>query len=321
MLNILKDLTKAVDVVIVVGPPNIRSLLGVDVEDDAAIIYRGSTNECKIIASVSAKKYVEQVAPRECTIIAYSYDAHPIHGYALGKDFRNIVLGTLKSIARYSEYIGVPITYVDALMYSTLSKLWKIVDISRSVRVIRAKKKCDELDMFINVHGMIKKVLDECRKLGQHILDDCFMKLLAMFDGVYIEPLATTRNTYSLHLKAKKGIYRFSYRLAIPLDKDAENLISNINSNLEKVLKSYYTKQCVNLIKTIKTHVQYHATRVSLEVCGIGTEYCEYPTTSECLYEEVYFTNGMAIKIEVGANEIVFIPKLIVIKDSKVEVY
>lgn len=322
MLNTLKDLANVVDVVVVVGAPNIRYFLGVDVEDNAVIIYRGSTSECKVVVPVNTRKHVEQVASRVCTVIAYSYDVYPDHGYVLGRDFYTIVLSTLKTVAMRDEGIGVPIAYADALLYSALSRFWKITDISRNIRITRAKKKHDELNMFIDVHNMIKRTTDNQHKKGQQVVEEYLKRLSTNFDGIYIEPLISTENYYSLRLGIKRGIYRFSYRLTIPLSEDSKNLISNMSNGLENVLKDRYINPCASLVKSIKTQMRYGTTKVShVEICGIGTEHCEYPTTSECLYEDTYLTDGMAVKIEVAIDGTVFIPKLVVIRNGKAEVY
>lgn len=322
MIEYLKSLSQVVDVVAIFGAPNIHYLLKSKIDGNAMILYRGSTNECKILIPLNVKKFVEGVVPRNCIVVGYSYDAINMHGYVLGRSFQDIALGVIKSLAKKDEDIGVPLLYIDASSYSTLLRYWRVKDISRDIRIIRSKKSSDELNALIEVHKLVKHSLDYCKNETQNLLNCIFDELHPKLCGIYLETLVKLDNLVTLRLAVRKGIFIVNYRWSLPLSKEAEDLVTHIDNTLENTLKKHHSRKCADLIKNIKAQLQQQNIKAFfVNICGIGTEECEYPSICECLYEDTVLHDGMTINIEVVVNENMYIPKFLVIRDKKIEVY
>lgn len=321
MIEQLKNLSKVVDVVGTFGSPNVRYLLKSSIEEDAMILYRGSTNECKVLVPFNAKKIVEHIVPKNCVIVYYSYDTINSYGYVLCRNFRDIALSVIKSFAKQGEDIGVPLLYIDAALYSILLKYWRIKDISKDIRIIKSKKNDEELNTLINIHNSVKYSLNYCKNEAPDLLNCLSSCLHSKHYGVYLEALSKSDNLITLRVLIKKDILIVSYRWSLPLSKEAEDIITNINNTIEGISKNFYPRKCGDLIKNIGIQLHNQGIKASINICGIGTEECEYPTTYECLYEDAVLSDGMSLKIEVAVNENMYIPKILVIKGKKIEVY
>lgn len=329
MFNILKELTKTIDTVIVLGAQNIRYILKTDLEGDAVIAYRdrNGINECRILLPVDLGKRVEHGIPKECIVVRYSYDIVSDDGYVIGRTFRDIAIGFLKSFIKPGEEIGIPFAYTDAAIFTALSRFWRLRDISRELRVFRAKKTLEDLNTINEIHIHVRKVLDKIVDVdrdvdGYLVANECFKELIRSADGVYVEPFYVSKDMISIRLSVKKGMFRIGYRWSIPLEKAVKNRVANISNVIEKVVRSISFKpRCLELVRTIRSYLRdLGLTKVKVEVCGIGTEECEYPSTSDCLYDDVDLVDGMAIKTEVILDNLIYLPKLLIIKDGRIEV-
>ncbi|MEM2296807.1 MAG: hypothetical protein QW775_01960 [Ignisphaera sp.] len=321
MIEQLKTLSEVVDVVATFGAPNVRYLLKSSIEEDSMILYRGSTNECKVLVPFNAKKIVEHIVPKNCVIVYYSYDTINSYGYVLGRNFRDIALSVIKSFTKQGEDIGIPLLYIDASLYSILVKYWRIKDITKDIRIIRSKKNDEDLNTLINIHNSVKQLLNYCMSEVHNLLNCLSSQLYPKRYGIYLETLSKLDNLITLRLLIKKDILIVSYRWSLPLSKEAEDIITRINNTIESKSRNFYSRKCADLIKNIRIQLHNQGIKVSVNICGIGTEECEYPTTYECIYEDAVLNDGMSLKIEVVVNENMYIPKIFVIKGKKIEVY
>lgn len=324
MLDILQTLAKSTDVVIILGAPNIRYTLRIDLDSDAVVAYRGTTNECRILVPIDAKEYVRQYIPSKCILIAYSYSVVPTQDYVIGRSFGEIVLGFLKSFVKPYEEVGVPFAYITAPLFLVLSKYWKPKDITRELRIIRSRKTSEDLDTIIKMHTTVKKTVNEiCVDGYQVAIDKCFKELTNVVSGIYIELMHISKGFASLYMRFKKGILRFSYRWSVPLEKNVEKLVNSVNNAVERSAKDIMIgSRCLDVVRLVRSYSQaYGIEGIEIDVCGIGTEECEYPSIPECIYEDTIMENNMVMKIEMAISKAVYIPKLFVIKDNMVEVY
>lgn len=322
MFEILNILARDIDNIIILGEPNIRFILRLDIDNNIVIGYKSGTRECKILVPINAKEYLEKHIPKECTIVAYSYTISPDYDYIIGKTFSDILIGFLKSFVKPSEKIGIPIRYSDTYTVLALSKYWNIKDLSKELRLLRSRKNNRDITLLRELHSMVKGIITEVSKEDINtIAEKCFERLINIVNGVYIEILHTLKSFISMYLYIKKDIYRISYKWSIPLNKEANDLVHNVDNGINKVAKDIGIKPyCRNLVKTIKSYISF-SEPLDIEICGIGTEECEYPSISECVYNDIILENGMALKVEISLGKKIFLPKLLIFKDDLVEVY
>ncbi|MEM3980346.1 MAG: hypothetical protein QXF79_03715, partial [Ignisphaera sp.] len=244
MIEYLRSLSQIVDVVAIFGEPNINYLLKSNIEGNAMILYKGSTNECKILIPLSAKEFVKGVIPKDCIVVSYSYDTINAHGYVLGRSFQDVALGVIKSLAEKNEYVGVPLLYINASLYSTLLRYWKVKDISKDIRIVRSKKSNDELSTLIDVHNLIKHSLDQCKNETQNLLNCIFGKLHPKLCGIYLETLVKLENLVTLRLAVRKGVFIANYRWSLPLSRETEDAVTRVNNILENTIKKIHPRKC-----------------------------------------------------------------------------
>lgn len=320
MLDILKNLVKIVDTVVVVGEPNTRFLLRIGL-GEAAVVYRGSTEDCKVVAPLRDSKKVEKILPSSCTPIWYSYDVQQVHGYVIARSMTDVLIGVLKSVVKQGEDIGIPLIYTDPLTFLALSRYWKVRDLSNDLRILRSKKNEEVVKDLVNMHTFVKDVVTRCRADAQDVVS-CLMKNFEQFfDRIEFRFLTKTSDVIALQLTVDKQPYILSYRWSIPLGKQAEEMILRVDEVLEKAVQNYSPRFCLDLVKHIKNQVQRQGLKVSIDLCGVGTELCEYPLLNECLYEDVVVEDGMVMKIETVVNEAIYVPKILFIRNKKVEVH
>jgi len=323
LIETLRSLSKTLDVVVVMGKPNISYMLGVYLEGDSMIVYRGSTDECRLLIPENMKNAVARAIPENCKMLAYSYSSLPSQGYILGRSFSEVAIGVIKALAKQGETIGIPLAYVDAATYLALARFWSIRDISKDLRIARSKKRPGEIDTIIRIHNLVKDAIAQCRNTGtaRDIAKCLLLRLAESLDIVSVEPLGATRGMPSFRLRARYGIFVISYRWSIAVDPLLENTVTNTDSGLGKAMESLRSRSCIDLVKLVKTQLQRLGVKASIDICGVDTEECGYPSTAECLYEGAVLQNGMVLRLEATVNESIYIPKLVVVKDNNVEVY
>lgn len=320
MFDVLKELAKSIDTVVVVGIPNLKFFLKIGL-GGMAIVYRGSTDECKIVLPFKEFKIIEKLLPRKCEIVMYSYDAYQLHGYVIARNFNEVLQGVLKTITKIGEEIGVPLYYMDSTMYLTLSKFWKLRDISKDIRILRSKKNTDIIKDLIEIHNAIKEFVERCKDEGIEVVKCLLANAIDVFDDIGFNLMTKSKDLITLKLTFNKTPYTLDYTWSIALSKQIVDIIQSVDQLLSKNFGNYYSKLCSDLVKAIKMQLQHKSLKAWIDICGVGTEPCEYPSLSECLYESIVIDDGMVLKIETIVNESIYVPKLFVVKNKNIEVY
>jgi hypothetical protein len=320
MLELLRELTKSVDTIVILGSPNLRFFFKLGL-DEGAVIYRGSTDECRIVIPIRVSKDFEKFLPSRCEVVKYSYDSYPLHSYVITKSFSNTLIGVLKSFAKPGEELGVPLNYVDTPTYLALSKFWRLRDLSKDIRVLRYRKEDTMVRELIELYNIIKKIVEMCRSEGLEVERCILVKALDIFNYVGLGLLNRSSDFVTFRITLDKPPYILNYRWTIALSKKVEDVVKNIGDHVEKVSKNYYSKPCLDLVRNLKSQLQRQGYRVWVDICGVGTEFCEYPSLSECLYENVVIDSGAVVQLEVVVDETIYVPKLIVVRNRDIEVY
>lgn len=310
--------------VAILGRPNIRYLVRHSIEGDSAVVYRSDTDECKVLVPLRELGLISSAVSKECALVGYSYNILSAHSYVLGRSFKDILIGFVKSFIRQGEELSIPFMYTDGQTLTTLSKYWALKDITRDIRVVRSKKSYSELEDLVSLQNTVKNSIKGVGHIDlQSLLLEVLRSLTAKVSGIYIRTLQVSENFVTLYIQVEKGIYSIGYRWSIPLSSEAERVVSTVDNVLERLPKDMgYGYRCADLVKLVKSGLAMLNPKViSVDVCGLGVEECEYPSTAECLYDNVALEDGMVLKIEVELDRGIYIPKVFVFREGKIEVY
>ncbi|MEM4553277.1 MAG: hypothetical protein QXI86_03480 [Ignisphaera sp.] len=321
-IELLKSLANATnsDSIMIIGTPNVCFIARVDIDrDNIVIAYKRTTDECKMLVPIDAKEKLPISLQGKCSIVYYSFDLREREGYVIGRNFEEILIGFLKSFIEPNTEIGVPFRYIDSALAQILHKYWKIKDITKSLISIRAKKSYEDLENIAEIFRFILKILRELRELQNHnIIEEYFKHVAKIVNAIYIEPLAISKDFVSIYTYIKKGIYRLSFKVSIPLSEDVKRIIEITDDILEKLLKNVITgSKCSDVYRNIVSRLDmYSGKNVYIDVCGVGTEVCEYPSLSDFLYGDCTLDSGMALVINVVLRKLIYLPKLIIVKEG-----
>lgn len=324
--ELLKLLAVDIDSVVIVGAPNIRFVTRIDLDKDNVVIaYRKDIDECKILLPLNVREKLNKLISKECGIVYYSYDVIEKEGYVIGRSFDEILIGFLKSFIKPRTMLGIPFKYIDLLLASLLHKYWNLKDITKQIASIKMIKNHEDLTTITTIFKLFSDILKKLRETKNSDLIAEYVKhVIKIVDAVYVEPLVISSDVISLHTYLKKNIHRFSFNTSIPLNEDVEKMVNDVDNSIRKIIEIIHIgTKCSDFYRAMKINLEkFSKLSLDIDICGVGTEVCEYPSLSNFLYDDTcVLQNGMAIKIEIKLKRTIYVAKFIAIRENKIEVF
>ncbi len=268
-----------------------------------AMLIDLETEECYLLQPLRSPETIDCAK-----IVKYSLRPEDTSAtYIAVENFKNALLSFVKGFVEPKSTIALRYDRTPTSIYATLSQLWKVIDVSRELNRFRARKPEHVLSSIesaaLRAIEVIRRI-DACRDL------DCVATVIAsvIASGIMLDLpscyIRSDENKTSLRIVvAERQLFRGAASTTILFgNHHADAIRAKLESTLIQVMNTVTPgTPCISLVERLENAVRALGfSNPRVEICGLGTSFCEYPTLSDMLAEDCVLDSGLALYIEVG---------------------
>ncbi len=270
-----------------------------------AMLVDLDTEECYLLQPL------ENAETIDCAKIM-KYSLRPVDTsmtYIAVEDFRNALLSFVKGFVEPGSTVALRYDKTPTSIYVALSQLWKVIDVSRELNKFRARKPEHALNSIERAALQALEVtqrIDLCRDL------DCVATVIA---SVIARGITLDLSSCYIRSDGSKALLRIVvaehklFRGAASTTVLFENKhTSTIRTKLENTLIQVVNTvtsgtPCISLVERLENAIRAQGfSNPHIEICGLGTSFCEYPTLNDVMTEDCVLDSGSALYIEIGVK-------------------
>ena len=250
--------------------------------------------------------------------------------YIISENFESALLSFIKGFVEPGATIALRLNNINASLYTALTQLWKLVDISKELNMFRAYKPIHLLQLTENAalkaFNIVKRA-EMCKDL------ECVM--MAFVRAAIQEAELDYSSCYMRReddliilriVTVERGLMRGAACTTISFENSS---IAQYKHRLEMALTSavkglVLDMPCASLIERLEKVLDTYGIRDTyIEICGLGTAFCEYPTTSDIMSEDCLLKSGLTLYVEIGGfveRKRVVIGRTLIVKEEGITV-
>ncbi len=229
--------------------------------------------------------------------------------YVVAEDFRSALLSFVKGFVEPGSTIALRYDKTPASIYALLSQLWKVIDVSRELNKFRTRKPEQTLSSIeraaLQALEIVQRV-DLCKDVN------CVADVIAsaITRGVTLD--LSSSYIYSNGSRAllrivvtEHGLFRGAASTTILFeDQRTHTIRTKLENALTQIINTVTSgTPCISLVEKLENAVRAQGfTNPHIEICGLGTSFCEYPTLSDVLSEDCVLDSGLALYVEIGVR-------------------
>jgi len=283
-------------------PKDIEYLTEIPYLNGYSLLVNVDTKECYVLQPLRSN-----ISLNCSRSIRYSY--LPIASdvtYIISENYENALLSFVKGFVEPGAAIALRLSSITAPLYIALTQLWKIVDISRELNMFRAYK---PRHLWQMVESAALKAFDIVKKAEMCGDPECVVSTVVQAATWKTEldySSCCVRKEHDLTIlrivTIEKGLMRGAACTTISFE---DSSMTQYKRKLEMALTSAakglpLDAPCVTLIERLEKILNAYGVRDAyVEICGLGTAFCEYPTTSDAMSESCLLKSGLTLYVEI----------------------
>ena len=288
---------------LLIDPGDIEYLVGKPGLERSAMLINLNTEECYFLQPLENAETVD------CTKIV-KYSLRPLEAsvtYLAVEDYKSALLSFVKGFVEPGSTIALRYDRTPTTIYATLSQLWKVIDVSRELNKFRARKPEHALN---SIEKAALRAFEVVQRI--HLCSDPDCVATAMANVIARETtldlpscyIYSDENRATLRIVvAEHQLYRGAASTTVFFKKQhASALRAKIENILVQIVNTVTPgTSCVSLVERLENTMRTHGfSNPHIEICGLGTSFCEYPTLDDVLSEDCVLDSGTALYIAVS---------------------
>jgi len=300
--QLISKLRGVAQYILFTDPKDIEYLTEIPHLNGYSLLVNVDTKECYVLQPLRSNILLN------CSrSIRYSY--LPIASdttYIISENYESALLSFIKGFVEPGTTIALRLSSITAPLYIALTQLWKIVDISRELNMFRAYKPRHLWQMTENAALKAFDIVKKAEACRDH---ECIVSTIvraATWETELDYSSCYMRREHDLTIlrivTVEKGLMRGAACTTISFGNSSMALYKR---KLEMALISAakglsLDMPCVALIERLEKILNaYGVQNAYVEICGLGTAFCEYPTTSDAMSEDCLLKSGLTLYVEI----------------------
>ena len=301
--QLLSKLKGVAHYLLLTDPKDIEYLAETPHLNGYVLLVNVDTEECYVLQPLRSSVLLDCSKSIRYSYLPVSSDTT----YMISENFASALLSFVKGFVEPGATIALRLDNISAPLYMDLTQLWKLVDISRDLNMFRAYKPIHLRQLAekaaLKAFDIIKRI-ETCKDL------ECAVATFArstLHEAELDYPSCYMRREGDLIIlrivTVEKGLIRGAASTTISFENGS---IAQYKHRLEMALASavkglMLDTPCVSLIERLeKVLSTYRVQDTHVEICGLGTAFCEYPTLSDVVSEDCLLKSGLTLYVEIG---------------------